>query len=66
MADTTVELERGLCYYFEQQKEFERRALPIEKQVAFGFEAGYQAGKAEVKARVARIFLPESKNNEWP
>ena len=61
MADITVGLERGLCFYFEQCSEFDRRALPVEKQVAFGFEAGYQAGKAEVKAAVAKIFLPEKR-----
>lgn len=47
MAYNEIQLERGLSYYYEVQKEFERRAIPIDKQVAFGFEAGYQAGRAE-------------------
>jgi len=61
----TIELERGLEFYYSQQNEFERRGLPIEKQVAFGFEAGLNVGRAETKAKIARIFLPENKN-EWP
>jgi hypothetical protein len=64
MADT-VELERGLCYYFEQQSEFERKGLSVEKQVAIGFTAGLEIGRAEVKAQVALIFKPDV-GNEWP
>jgi len=50
MVKNEIPLERGLSYYYEVQKEFERRELPIDKQVAFGFEAGYQAGHAEAIA----------------
>jgi hypothetical protein len=45
--DRMIELQRGLEYYYEAQKEFERRGLDIEQQVAFGFETGYQIGRAE-------------------
>lgn len=47
MADTVIELQRGLEFYYESQREFDRRELPVDKMVAFGFEAGYQAGRAE-------------------
>lgn len=57
MADTEIPLERGLCYFYEVQNEFERRGLPIDKQVAFGFEAGYQAGKAEAMSESALKLL---------
>ena len=58
MADC-IELERGLCYFYEQQDEFERRGLPIEKQVAFGWEAGYQAGQCEIRVNATKIFKPD-------
>ncbi len=57
MADTEIPLERGLCYFYEVQNEFERRGLPIDKQVAFGFEAGYQAGKAKALSEEAMKIL---------
>ena len=64
MADDNLPLERGLCYFFEQQREFERRALPIEKQVALGYEAGFQAGKTELKRKVLNSI--KFANMEWP
>ena len=39
-----IPLEKGLTYYYEQQREFERRELPVEKQVAIAYEAGFYAG----------------------
>ena len=60
-----IPLERGLCFYYEQQGEFERKELPIEKQVAIAFEVGRQVGKCEVKSSVAMIFKPDS-GNIWP
>jgi hypothetical protein len=51
--DRTIQLERGLTYYYESQNEFERRGLTIEQQVAFGFESGYQIGKAEALSEEA-------------
>jgi len=47
--ENCILLERGLCFFYEQQDEFERRCLPVEKQVALAFEAGFQAGKCEIK-----------------
>jgi hypothetical protein len=38
-------LQKGLEYYYEQQSEFERREMPVEKQVALAFEAGFYAGR---------------------
>jgi len=65
MSDTEIPLQRGLEFYYEASKEFELWNLPIEKQVAFGFEAGYQAGKTEVKGKLAMIFKPEDGMREW-
>ncbi len=45
----TIPLENGLTFYFEQQREFERRELPVEKQVAIAFEAGFHAGRNLIK-----------------
>ena len=48
-----IELQRGLEYYYESKNEFERRGLEIDQQVAFGFETGYQIGKAEALSEEA-------------
>jgi hypothetical protein len=53
MANTVIELQRGLEFYYEAQREFERREIPVDKMVAFGFEAGYQAGRAEALSEEA-------------
>jgi len=45
--DRMIELQRGREYYWEASKEFARRGLDVEMQVAFGFETGYQIGRAE-------------------
>jgi hypothetical protein len=58
-----IELERGLCYFVENQREFERRCLSVEKQVAFGYEAGFQAGRTELKAKVSKVF--KGSNIDW-
>jgi hypothetical protein len=57
MDDRVMELQRGLEYYYEAIKEFERRGLSVEQQVAFGFETGYQIGKAEALADKALNLL---------
>ena len=62
-----LSLERGLCYYYENQPEFDRKEMPEEKRVAFGFEAGRQFGMCEMcemKAPVAKVFKPDGR--EWP
>ena len=41
-----IPLEKGLTYYYEQQHEFERKGIPIEKQVALAYEAGFETGRA--------------------
>ena len=55
--DPTIELERGLCCFYELQREFERRELPEEKRCAFCWESGYQAGKAEALSAAALEML---------
>ena len=62
--DIEIPLERGLNYYFENQAEFDRKELPEEKRVAYGFEAGRQFGRFETKLKVSRDFIP-SKGHEW-
>jgi hypothetical protein len=64
MIGDEIPLERGLCCFYEMQREFERRGYPTETQAALCYEAGYQAGLAEVKSKVAKIFLPDKKP-EW-
>ena len=66
--DPTIELERGLCCFYDLQREFERRELPEEKQCAFCWEAGYQAGKAEAMSAAALEMLrknAEAKPPRW-
>ncbi len=46
-------LQRGLEYYYEQQSEFERREMPVEKQVALAFEAGFYAGHNCVREKLS-------------
>jgi len=54
--DDNVCLEKGLCYFFENQREFEKKQLPVEKQVALGFEAGFEAGRTMLRQTVAKTF----------
>lgn len=68
--DRMIELQRGLEYYFESQREFDRRGLTIEQQVAFGFEAGYQIGRTEALSEEAlKLIKPQVTSNykmrEW-
>lgn len=44
-----IPLERGLCFYYEMENEFEKRSLPVEKQVAIAFEAGRRIGQSETR-----------------
>lgn len=53
MDNRVIELQRGREYYWEASKEFQRRQLDIEMQVAFGFETGYHIGWAEAMAERA-------------
>jgi hypothetical protein len=62
--DRMIELQRGLEYYYEAQKEFERRGLDIEQQVAFGFETGYQIGRAEALSEES-LKLIRQPMREW-
>lgn len=62
--DRMIELQRGLEYYYESQKEFERRGLAIDQQVAFGFEAGYQIGRTEAMSDEA-LKLIRQPMREW-
>lgn len=57
--ENCILLERGLCFYFEHSDEFERRATPIEKQVAFAYEAGFQAGRAEINTKITIHAKPD-------
>jgi hypothetical protein len=76
MADTVIELQRGLEFYYEAQREFERREIPVDKMVAFGFEAGYQAGRAEALSeealrlirhpRISDHFVPNKEHDLTP
>ncbi len=59
-----IPLEKGLAYYYEQQREFEHRELPVEKQVAIAYEAGFYAGRNMVKEQDGRkrydlMWVPE-------
>jgi|GEM_PF-4810246 len=54
-----IPLERGLCFYFEQEDEFARRSTPVEKQVALAYEAGFQAGKAEINSKITMNLKPD-------
>lgn len=66
--DRVMDLQRGLEYYFESQKEFERRGLSVEQQVAFGFEAGYHIGKTETLSDEALKIIRTPSNykmREW-
>ena len=60
--DTEIEWERGLCYAYEVIDEFERKQIPIEKQLAIAFETGREIGRCELKVKVANIFKPDK---EW-
>ena len=62
--DRIIELQRGLEYYYESQKEFERRGLEIDQQVAFGFEAGYQIGRTEALSEESLRILRQPMR-EW-
>jgi len=63
MANEIAPIERGLGYYFERQKEFERKQIPVEKQVAMAYADGIEAGKVEIKSSIAFIFKPEAKDH---
>ena len=57
-----IPLEKGLSFYFEQQNEFERREIPIEKQVALAYEAGFEAGRSlmrDNRKRYDLMWVPE-------
>ncbi len=57
-----IPLEKGLTFYFEQQNEFERREIPIEKQVALAYEAGFEAGRSlmrDNRKRYDLMWVPE-------
>lgn len=54
-----IELEKGLTFYWSHESEFERREIPVEKQVAIAYEAGLQAGRYELCKRMTIAFKPE-------
>jgi len=64
MDNEEIPLERGMQYFFENQGEFERKEMPIEKQAAICFEAGRQLGRCEIKLQVSRQFIP-NKGPVW-
>ena len=38
--DKEINLEKGLCFYYENEKYFQDKDIPVDKQVALGYEAG--------------------------
>lgn len=59
-----IPLEKGLSFYYEQQEEFDRKRIPVERQVALAYEAGFQAGRSFVKIEDGRkrydlMWVPE-------
>ena len=60
-----IELEKGLTFYWSHESEFERREIPVEKQVAIAYEAGLQAGRYELSQRVSKTFKPDHSGGEW-
>jgi len=57
------ELERGLCWFYENDREMSRKCLPVEKRVALGYEAGFQAGQTERRDKALKAFKPS--NIDW-
>jgi len=59
-----IPLERGLCWYYENIREMEKRKLPTDKRFALAYEAGRHDMRIDLKQRVLNsIKLP---NIEWP
>ena len=58
-----IELENGLTFFYENQREFDHKKIPVERQVALGWAAGHEAGKSELRAKVVKIF--KISNREW-
>ena len=66
--DTTVELERGECCYWEMRSEFDRRDLPENKRCAACWEAGFRIGQATALSAAALEMLrknAEAKPPHW-
>ncbi len=58
-SEDCLPLEPGLCFFYENQSEFERKEIPVEKQVALAWQAGRQAGRCELREKVVKVFKPE-------
>lgn len=52
-----IDFEKGLCCYYENKEEFERRNLTSEEIASRMFEIGYQIGRSEMLERVKRTFI---------